>query len=154
MRITVASTVLLLLSLSLPSARAASSGVTDTNLDAAGLALMEQRAEHAEARQQAYLYTELVQIYIQVAGRQIAAGDMDQANSTLTKIQHYTVLIHSGLAKNTKRVKDAEMILESARFHLGQYMHLVSSDDKAVVESTLKQLDKVHEEVLAQVFAH
>ena len=46
-------------------------------------------------------------------------------------------------------------MMHTATHHLGQYApHLVSSEDKAVVESTLKQLDKVNSELLAQVFAH
>jgi hypothetical protein len=152
MRITVASTVFLIF-LALPSARALSSH-DDLTLDAAGLAQLEQRAEHAEAREQAFLYTELVQVYTQMAGKQMAAGDMDQANATLKQIQHFAEKIHGGLAKNTKKLKDAEMMLHMATYHLGEYMHFVSGDDKPVAESTLKQLNKVHDELLAQVFAH
>jgi len=151
MRITVASTVVLFL-LALPSARALSSH-DDLTTDA-GLAQFELRAEHAEAREQAFLFTELVQVYILQAGKQIAAGEMDEANATLKRVQHCAEKIHGGLAKNTKKLKDAEMMLHMATYHLGQYMHTLSTDDKPTVESTLKQLDKVHEELLAQVFAH
>jgi len=151
MRITVASTVVFLL-LALPSARALSSH-DDLTTDA-GLAQFEQRAEHAEAREQTYLYTELVQVYILLAGKQIAAGEMDEANVTLKRIQHYAEKIHDGLAKNTKKLKDAEMMMHMATYHLNQYMHTLSNDDKPTIESTLKQLDKVHDELLAQVFAH
>lgn len=152
MRITVASTVLLLLSV-IPSAHALTSNDV-ASLDAAALAQLEQRAEHAEMREQAFLYTELVQVYTQVAGQQMAAGEMEKANATLKLIQHFADKIHGGLAKNTKKLKDAEMMLHLATYHLGQYVHLVSTDDKPVAESTLKQLNKVHDELLAQVFAH
>jgi len=33
-------------------------------------------------------------------------------------------------------------------------MHLVSTDDQAVVKDTLKQLNQVNDELLSQVFAH
>jgi len=33
-------------------------------------------------------------------------------------------------------------------------MHVVSSEDTALLQATLKQLDKLHDELLAQVFAH
>jgi hypothetical protein len=152
MRSTVASVVCVLL-LTIPFARAASSH-NDLVLDAAALAQLELRAEHAEAREQAYLYTELLQAYTQAAGKQFAEGDLDQANATLKRVQHCTAMIHTSLAKNAKKLKDAEMMMHMARYHLGQYMHLVSSEDQAVAQSTLHQIDQVHDELLAQVFAH
>jgi len=152
MRVSVASTALLLL-LSLPAARAHSNH-DDPALDPAALAQMETRADHAGVREQCYLYTELVQVYTEVAGRQMSAGEMEQANTTLKRIQHFAALIHAALARDTKHVKDAEKMVHMATYHLDQYMHRVSSDDKGAVETTVKQLDKVHEELLAQVFAH
>jgi hypothetical protein len=154
MRITVASTVLALI-LAIPQAHASMFVDHDeTTLDAAGMAQLEQRAEHAEAREQAYLYTELVQLYTQIAGQQMAAGEMEQANATLKRIEGFSTRIHNALARNAKRLKDAEMLLHQASFKLGQYMRSLSSEDQPAVKSTMKQLDKVHEELLTQVFAH
>ncbi len=152
MRISVASAAFLLL-LALPSARAFSSH-DDISLDPAAIAEMENRADHAGQREQCFLYTELVQIYTEVAGRQLAAGETEQAHTTLRRIQHFTELIHAGLARDTKRVKDAEKMVHMATYRLGQYMHHASSEDETAFAATLKQLDKVHEELLAQVFAH
>ncbi len=142
--------VLLALTLSHPRAFAAA----DLSLDPAAIAQLEDRAEHAGQREQCFLYTELVNVYTEVAGHQMAAGDMDQASSTLKRIQHFADLIHMDLARDTKKLKNAEMLVHTSTYHLNQYMHRVSSDDKAIVESTLKQLNKVHDELLAQVFAH
>jgi hypothetical protein len=122
--------------------------------DAAGLQQLELQAQHAEAREQAYLYTELVQVYTQVAGKQMASGEMDKANATLQRIRRFAALIHENLARNAKRLKDAEMMLHTATYHLGQYMHMVSGEDQPTVASTLHDLDKVHDELLTQVFAH
>jgi hypothetical protein len=33
-------------------------------------------------------------------------------------------------------------------------MHMVSNEDMALVQSTLKRLDKLHDQLLEQVFAH
>jgi hypothetical protein len=156
MRIKVASTVLALL-LALPHASAHASAFSSNevaSVDADGLAQLEQRAEHAEAREQAYLYTELVTIYTQLAGKQFAAGEYEQANASLKRIELFSQHIHSGLARNAKKLKDAEMMLHLASYHLGQYMRALSQDDQTPVKSTLKQLDKVHDELLQQVFAH
>lgn len=148
-----ASSAALLLILALPSVRAfASSG--NLALDSAGLAQLETRAEHAGAREQCYLYTELVQVYLDVAGRQMAAGDAEQAASSLKRVEQFAERAHSGLARDSKHLKDAEMLLHAATFHLGQILHQVSSEDKAMFEATMKQINKVHDELLAQVFSH
>ena len=151
MRFSVASVGLLLM-FSLPCARAFAGG--DEALDAASLANLEARAEHAAAREQCFLYTELVHDYVEVAGKQMAAGDMESATASLKRVQAYAEHIHAGLAKDTKRVKNAEMLVHLTAFHLSQLMHLISSEDEAVLQATLKQLNKVHDELLAQVFAH
>jgi hypothetical protein len=152
MRLSVASAALLLV-LSLPSVRAFAAS-DEVILDAAALADMENRAEHAQLKEQCYLYTELVHNYVAVAGKQIAAGDLDQANDSLKHIQTYAERIHKGLAKDSRRVKNAEMMVHMATYRLSQLMHIVSSEDTALLQATLKQLDKLHDELLAQVFAH
>jgi hypothetical protein len=156
MRINVASTVLaVLLTLPHTSAQAATLTLNDAvALDGEGLAQLEQRAEHAEAREQAFLYTELVTFYTQLAGKQFAAGEYEQANASLKRIELFSQHIHNGLARNAKKLKDAEMMLHLASYHLGQYMRSLSQDDQTPVKSTLRQLDKVHDELLQQVFAH
>lgn len=143
----------LFLLIAIPPARAAWSH-DELALDAAALAQLEQRAEHAEAREQAYLFTQLVQAYTQLAGKQIADGDLEQANTTLKRLQHCAAMVHTSLARDAKKLKDAEMMMHTATFHLGQYIHLISSEDQDLAKSTLHQLNAVHDEMLAQVFAH
>ncbi len=150
MRKAIVTAVLLTLFAALPRALAA----TDLSTDAAALAQLETRALHADPREQAFLYTELVQVYTDVAGKQMAAGEMEQAGITLRRVQTFADRIHTGLAKDTRRLKNAEMMMHDATHRLGQYVHFVSTEDKVVVEATIKQLDKVNEELLAQVFAH
>ncbi len=152
MRLTVASAALLLL-LTLPNARAFASS-DNLALDAAGLAQLENRADHAAPREQCFLYTELVEVYTGVAARQLAAGDIEQASVTLKRVQSFAERIHIGLARDSKRLKNAEMRVHAASYRLGQFLRDVSTEDKPVVESTLKQLEKVHDELLTQVFAH
>ncbi len=123
-------------------------------LDSAGLAQLEARAEHASAREQCYLYTELVQAYIELAGHQISAGEMQQAFASMKRVQAFTDRAHTGMAKDSKRLKEAEIVVHAATYRLEQAMHAVSDEDRTVFEATMKQLNKVHEELLAQVFTH
>jgi flagellin-specific chaperone FliS len=153
MRFSVAGTLFLLL-LAVSSPAHAWIVSDEVALDSAALADMESRAVHAQAREQAFLYTELVQSYVTVASKQMAAGDLEQANDSLKHVQTFADRIHRGLAKDSKRLKNAEMLLHLATYRLGQLMHAISSEDAALLRVTLKQLDKLHDELLAQVFAH
>lgn len=118
------------------------------------IAMLEQRAMTAQPREQCFLYTELVHSMTQLAGKQFLDGDFEQGAATLKKIQHYAQLIHQNLANNTKRVKEAEKLMEHATFHLGEYVHHASGDDKLALQATLKQLDGIHDELLTEVFRH
>jgi hypothetical protein len=127
----------------------------DENLpDAQALALLELRAQQAGPRDQCFLYTELVHTMTEIAGKQMMDGDFDQAAATLKKVNHYAQLIHISMADNAKRLKNAEMLLHHTTYRLGEYLHKASSEDQATLNATLKQLDKVHDELLAEVLKH
>ena len=115
---------------------------------------LASRAEHASPRDQCYLYTELVDTMTETAGREMLDGQTEQANVTLKQVQHYAQMIHLGLARDTKRVKNAEMLMQRTTFRLTEFLHKSSGDDRATLEVTLKQLQKVHDELLTQVFQH
>ena len=127
----------------------------DENLpDAQALALLELRAQQAGPRDQCFLYTELVHTMTEIAGRQMINGDVDQASATLKKVNQYALLIHLDLASNSKRLKNAEMLLHHTSYRLTEYLHKASGEDQATLKVTLKQLDQVHDELLAEVFKH
>jgi hypothetical protein len=46
------------------------------------------------------------------------------------------------------------MLLHRTTYRLGEYLHKASSEDQDTLKVTLKQLDKVHEELLAEVLKH
>ncbi len=118
------------------------------------LAQLELRAQQAGPRDQCFLYTELVHTMTEIAGKQMLNGDVEQASATLQKVNHYAQLIHMDLASNSKRVKNAEMLLHHTTYRLGEYLHKASSEDQATLKATMQQLDKVHDELLAEVFKH
>ena len=118
------------------------------------LADLAQRAQQAKPREQCFLYTELVHRMTEKAGKEIVNGDTDQAAATLKLVNQYAHLIHMSLANDTKRLKTAEELMHHTTYKLGEFLHLVSGDDKDTVQATLKQLDQVNDELLAQVFSH
>jgi len=146
-------TVAILLFTSLPC-RANNDQKNQTDPDAQAIAQLEQKASHANPREQCYLYVQLVQTMVEEAGHQMLAGDSEQATATLKQTEHYTQLIHLALARDTKRLKDAEKTMEHTTQRMGEYLRHTSGDDRTAMQATLKQLDHVHDELLDQVFSH
>jgi hypothetical protein len=153
MKIHLRPTVLILplvLSLSTPL-RAA--GIDKTLvLDEQQINQLEQRAQQANPREQCFLYTELVSAMTEVAGKEMLDGDTDRASATLKKIEHYAQLIQLGLARDTKRLKNSEMLMHRTTYRLNEYLHRASSEDQATLQATLKRLDQVQNDILTQVF--
>ena len=126
----------------------------DENIDAQSIASLETRAQTANPREQCFLYTELVHKMTEQAGKQIVDGDTNAASATLKKIEHYAQMIHMHLANDTKRLKNAEMLMHHTTLRLTAFLHISSGDDRDVVKATLARLDVVQDELLTQVFAH
>jgi hypothetical protein len=147
--------ILLPLSLSLACCTPVFASSTVDNIpDAQALAQLELRAQQAGPRDQCFLYTELVHNMTEIAGRQMINGDIDQASKTLKQVNHYAQLIHMDLASNSKRLKNAEMLMHHTTYRLNEYLHKASYEDQGTLKATLKQLNQVHEELLAQVLKH
>jgi hypothetical protein len=129
------------------------SGIDETLSTPEAIHQLEIRAQQASPREQCFLYTELVHSMTELAGKQMLAGDVDQANVTLKRVDHYAHMIHMALAANDKRLKNAEMLMHHTIQRLSDYVHAASGEDQVALKSTLKQLDQVHGEILTQVFA-
>ena len=126
----------------------------ETLPDAQTIIQMELRAQQANPRDQCYLYAELVHTMTEVAVKQIASGDDDNATASLKQIGRYAHLIQVNLARNTKRLKNAEKLLDHTTYRLTQALHFASGEDRTTAQATLKQLNLVQNQVLDQVFNH
>lgn len=137
------------------SLHAAAGGIDKSVLlDEQALTQLEQRAEQANPREQCFLYTELVSAMTEIAGKQILDGDTDRASVTLKKVAKYAEMIHMNLARDTKRLKNAEMLMHHTTYRLNEYLHRASSEDRPTLQAALKQLNQVQNELLTQVFNH
>ena len=145
---------LLLLLLSLCSPLSASGIDKSIVLDEQALNQLEQRAQQANPRDQCFLYTELVSAMTELAGKEMLNGDPDRASAMFKKIEHYAELIQMNLARDTKKLKNAEMLMHHTTYRLNEYLHSASSEDRPTLQATLKQLNKVQNDLLTQVFNH
>ena len=116
------------------------------------LTALAAKAQNAAARDQCFLYAELVHQMTELAGRQMNSGS--DAQETLTAVHDYAQKIHMGMANDTKKLKNAQILMEHTAFRLKEILHSASLEDRPVLESTLKQLDQVQNELMMQVFKH
>jgi hypothetical protein len=127
---------------------------TDKVLDAQQMSALASKAAQASPKEQCFLYAELAHSMAELAGQQLSAGDSAKASASLKEVQAYTEKIHMGVADDAKKLKNAEILMRHTAFRLKEIMLAASLDDRPTLESTLKQLDKVQDEMMMQVFKH
>jgi galactokinase len=125
---------------------------TDKILDAQELSALAARAAQATPKDRCYLYAELVSAMTAVAGQQLNAGDTSNASASLKEIQEYTAKLHSDLTDNSRKLKDAQIMMRRTALRLKELMMNASLDDQAAFESTLKELDQVQSQMMLTVF--
>lgn len=122
-------------------------------IDAAALMELQQRAEHAQPRDQCYLYTEVVHDLTELAGRQMAAGEDEQAGSTMLQVDAAAAKLQRAASADAKRLKNAEELLDHTTHRLSDMVRVASDQQRSVMQATLRHLNAVHSSVLALVFA-
>jgi len=133
------------------SARASNLG--EAPLDAATLLQMEQRADAAQPRDQCYMFAEVLHGLTELAGRQIAAGDDQDASMTLTHIDSLATKMQKASAVNAKHLKNAELLLEHVTRRLTDMSHVASADERSAMQTTMQCVDHLHTQVLAVIFS-
>ena len=149
-----ASLILVLLLFLVPFANSArASNLDESPLDAAALLQLEQRADIAQPRDQCYMFAEVLHGLTELAGRQIAAGDDQDASTTLTHIDSVAAKMQRVSATNAKRLKNAELVLEHVTRRLNDMAHVVSNGQRSAMQTTMQCIDHLHTQVLAVIFS-
>jgi hypothetical protein len=130
------------------------SGLDDKIPDQQAITALENRASQATPKEQCFLYAELVHQMTELAGRQLSAGDIQSASFTIHSVQAYASKIHMGLADDSKRLKNAEILMRHTAFRLKEILYGSPLDDRPSLEATLQQLDQVQSELMMKVFKH
>jgi hypothetical protein len=136
----------------LPASRLYAAG--DRDVDPQALAMLQVKAEHASLRDQCFIYAELVHTMTEIASRQLTSGDPAEAAATLASVERYAGLLDAGLARDTKKVKDAEILVRQTAVRLKAALNAAALEDRPAVEHTIQQLDQVESKLMMQVFEH
>ena len=116
------------------------------------LAALQAKADQAQPRAKCFLYAKLVSQMTDLAGHQLNSGDSGQASETLKLVQQYAEKIHMGVADDSKKLKDAELLMQRTSFRLQDIRNEASYEDRQTLEATLKQLNQVQAQLMTQVF--
>jgi hypothetical protein len=134
------------------TARAASPAGND--MDATMLSQLEDRANLADPREKCFLYAQVLAGLTELEGRQIAAGEDEQARATMRRMDEVAGKVHEASVANAKRLKNAEQMLERTTRRVSDMVRVVSSQQRTALQETLQHMNTVHNDVLALVFAH
>jgi hypothetical protein len=143
--------LLLFLALLLPPLCHASS-LDKKPIDPVALTALAAKASLAPPKDQCFLYAELVHQMTEFAGHQLSQGE--DPSATLRAVRDYTQKIHLGEVHDNKKLKNAQILMEHTSFRLNEILHSAALDDRPLLESTLKTLNQVQNELMMQVFRH
>ncbi len=133
---------------------ALASGPSEIALDAPALTDLEQRAATAEPKDRCFLYTELLHGWTELAGRDMTDGNEVAAATAIARADEDAAKLKGALGTDSKRLKNAELILEHTAHRLADMVRVASLDQHDTMQTVLKHLNSVHDALLAQIFAH
>jgi hypothetical protein len=132
---------------------ALASSMDEVPLDLNTLLQLEQRAEHADVKDQCFLYTQVVHGLTELAGRQMSEGLDDEAAATIVEVNAVAAKVEKASGQDAKRLKNVELMLEHTTHRLSDMVRVAGTTQRSAMQATLKHLDAVHSSVLALVFA-
>jgi len=141
--------VVVISTLSLTCAYAPASSIDESPT---ALATLQAKADQALPRDRCFLYAKLVSQMTDLAGQQFNSGDSGQASESLKLVQRYAERIHTGVADDSRKLRDAELLMQRTSFRLKSLLNKASFEDRPALELTLKQLNQIQTELMMQVF--
>jgi hypothetical protein len=135
--------------LPLASAYVSAAGVDNSPI---AVTALQAKADQAQPRDRCFLYAEFISQMTDLAGRQFNSGDSLLASETIKLVQRYAEKIHIGVADDSKKLKNAELLIQRTSFRLEDILSEASYEDRPTLEATLKQLNKVQVQLMTQVF--
>ena len=142
-------TTVVIFILPLASAYVSAAGVDNSPI---AVTALQAKADQAQPRDRCFLYAELVSRLTDLAGRQFNSGDSVEASETLKLVQWYAEKIHMGVADNSKKLKNAELLVQRTSIRLKDILSEASYEDRPALEATLRQLNQVQELLMTQFF--
>ena len=145
----VAATAVVVCTLSLICASAPALGLADNPIP---LATLQAQADRAQQKDKCFLYAQIVSRMTELAGEQFNSGDSAKASETLKLVRRYAEKIHMDIPDDSKKLKDAELLMRRTSHRLEDLLGEAESEDRPALETTLKQLNQVQAQLMTEVF--
>jgi hypothetical protein len=88
----------------------------------------------------------------ELAGRQYHSGKPADASTSLQLVQRYAEKIRLDAGVNSKKLKDAELLMQHTSSRLKDILESASYEDRQSLSATLKDLDQVQDQLMMEVF--
>ena len=119
----------------------------DESLDA-----LKARAEKARPQDQAHLFAEIAYREVNEADRFYTEGDIAAATKAVDDLVSYAARATDASQKTGKHLKDTEILLRSTARRLDEVRKTLNFDDRPYVEAAVKQVEKLRQQLLDQMF--
>ena len=113
---------------------------------------LKERARTAKPAEATLANARVVQQEIAIADQYFNDGDVDKGQAAVDDAVHYAELAGTALHKDSKHLKEAEIILREAGRQLEEIRRSLAYDDQAPVQKAEDRLEKIRHAVLAQMF--
>ena len=113
---------------------------------------LEARAQGAEPREQCFLYAEIIAQMTERVDVEIAAGDLEKASAHLNRLNDYTAVLHNKLSGDSKKLKEAEILIRHTTVRMNGMVHAASYDNREALHTVEAKLGSLESEMMLHVF--
>jgi hypothetical protein len=120
---------------------------TEEPLDA-----LKGRAEKARLQDQPHLFATIARREVNEADRFYTQGDIASGTKAVDELVHYASRAAEAAQKSGKHLKDTEILLRETSRRLDDVRKTLNFDDRPYVEAAVKQVEKLRQQLLDQMF--
>jgi len=113
---------------------------------------LKARAENAKPQDQAQLFATIARREVNEADRFYTAGDTTAATKAVDDLVHYATRATEAAQKSSKHLKETEILLRTTARRLDDVRKTLNFDDRAYVETAVKQVENLRQQLLDQMF--
>ena len=116
------------------------------------LEALKARAENAKPQDQAHLFATIARREVNEADRFYTEGDITNATKAVDDVVHYAARATEAALKSGKHLKDTEILLRATARRLDDVRRTLNFEDRPYVEAAVKQVEKLRQKLLEQMF--
>jgi hypothetical protein len=113
---------------------------------------LKSRAENARPPDQAHLFATIARRQVDEADRFYTEGDITNATKAVDDVVRYAARATEAARKSGKHLKDTEIVLRATARRLNDVGKTLNFEDRPHVEAAVKQVEKLRQQLLDQMF--